>query len=253
MTVVEPKVYETVKSFLERQKVDFEESEEQYCCKFTVKSGPHQAHISVFNSGKIVVGGKDSSLKAELNKLKEAIETSTALPGQVLPFEIEKYPETILEKVPDCDPVIIAFVREAIKCYKAEAILATAFMLGAASEKAINLLIDRYAEAIQDENNKNKFKQRISSKLISKKWEEFKSSYSGCKSKSTDAVLNQDLDSLLGSMFHFCRITRNEIGHPQIVPDLDKGVILANLAHFVQYIKRIYDLAAHFQENGVKL
>jgi hypothetical protein len=54
-------------------------------------------------------------------------------------------------------------------------------------------------------------------------------------------------------MFHFCRITRNEIGHPQIVPDLDKGVILANLAHFVQYIKRIYDLAAHFQENGVKL
>lgn len=130
MTVADPKIYETVTSFLQRQKLYFEETEEQYCCKFSVKSGPNQAYISVFNSGKIVVGGKDSPLKNELNKLKEAIENSAALPGQVLPFEIEKYPETIQEKVQNCDPVIIAFVREAIACYKAEAISCNCFYVG---------------------------------------------------------------------------------------------------------------------------
>jgi len=162
-------------------------------------------------------------------------------------------PEAILKMVPDCDPVIIAFVREAIKCYKAEAILATAFMLGAASEKAINMLIDQYAEAIRDETNKTKFKQKIKSNSISKKWDEFKQSYAGCKSRPTDPVLSQDLDTVLGSMFNFCRITRNEIGHPQVVPDLAKEAILAQLGFFVQYLKRIYDLAAHFQQNGVEL
>jgi len=251
MTVAEQKTYATVKSFLERQKIDFQESEEQYCCKFTVRSGALTAHISVFNSGKIVVGGKDSPLKDELNKLKDAVENSSALPGQILPFEIEKYPETILEKVPNCDPVIVAFIREAISCYKSDAILATAFMLGSASEKAINLLIEQYNESIHDETNKGKFRQRVSGKMVSKKWEEFEKSYAGCKNKPTDPVLCQDLESILGTMFQFCRITRNEVGHPQIVPDLDKGVILANLAHFVHYIKRIYDLAEHFRVNGV--
>jgi hypothetical protein len=54
-------------------------------------------------------------------------------------------------------------------------------------------------------------------------------------------------------MFQFCRITRNEVGHPQIVPDLDKGVLLANLGHFATYIERIYGLIHHFQQNGVVL
>ncbi len=52
-------------------------------------------------------------------------------------------------------------------------------------------------------------------------------------------------------MFQFYRITRNEIGHPQIVPDLDKGVLLANLGAFVTYIERIYGLIHHFQVTGV--
>ena len=43
----------------------------------------------------------------------------------------------------------------------------------------------------------------------------------------------------------------SEVGHPQIVPDLDKGVLLANLGQFVTYIGRIYGLMKHFKENGV--
>ena len=52
-------------------------------------------------------------------------------------------------------------------------------------------------------------------------------------------------------MFQFCRITRNEVGHPEIVPDLDRGVLLANLGNVVNYIGRIYELMGHFRKIGV--
>lgn len=253
MAVGEPKTLQAVKSFLERQKFDFQEVDEQYCTKLSMRSGAHMAHVSVFNSGKIVVGGPDSPLKKLLGELKTAIEAGEGVPGQALPFEIDRFPEAIRERTPDCDPVIIRFVEEAIVCYRADALLGTAFMLGAASERAINLLIHTFADSIQDEANRDRFLSRINGRMISKKYDEFERSYGGCKSRPKDAVLGQDLEVVIGTVFQFCRITRNEVGHPQIVPDLDRGVLLANLGTFVTYIGRVYGLMNHFKENGVIL
>lgn len=253
MSVAEPRTLQTVKSFLERQKLEYQETDEQYCTKLTVRNGPQIVPVSVFNTGKMVVGGKDSPLKQTLQQMKAAVELGQATPGHALPFEIEKFPDTIREKVPDCDPVIIRFVDEAITCWKSEAYLACAFMLGAASERATNLLIQAYGESIRDPTNRDKFFSKVNNRMISVRFDEFRKSYAGCKSKPTDAVLSQDLDTVIGTIFHFCRITRNEIGHPQIVPDLDKGVLLANLGHFVTYIGRIYGLMKHFKDNGVVL
>jgi len=126
-------------------------------------------------------------------------------------------------------------------------------MLGAASEKAINLLIYTYGDSIRDETNRTRFQSRINGRMISTKFEEFERSYRGCKSRPTDPALAQDLEVLVGQMFQFCRITRNEVGHPQIVPDLARGVILANLGQFVHYIERVYRLVDHFRTNGVEV
>jgi hypothetical protein len=253
MPIGEPKTSQAVRSFLERQKLDFTESQEQYCDKFTVRAGAQIAHVSVYNSGKIVIGGKDSPVKALLDQMKGAIEAGEAVPGQILPFEIDKFPQTIQERVPDCDPVIVRFIEEAILCVRANALLGAAFMLGAASEKAINMLVYAYGEAMADPKNKERFLSRVNGRMISKKFEEFTASYKGCQNKPTDPVLAQDLEVIIGGMFQFCRVTRNEIGHPQIVPDLDRGVILANLGHFITYIERIYALAKHFKDKGVVL
>jgi len=243
------KTYAAVASFLDRQKLDREsETEEQHCTKINIRSGQHRASVNVYNSGKIVVGGKVSTLKELLDQMKQAIEAGDALPGHALPFEIDRFPQTIKERVSDCDPVIIRFVEEAIRCFRAEALLGCAFMIGAASERAIGLLIQSFGEGITDECNRNKYFAKTNNRMISKKFDDFLASYRGCKSRSTDA---QDLEVFIGSMFQFCRITRNEVGHPQIVPDLDKGVLLANLGHFVTYIERIYSLIHHFKQTGV--
>lgn len=124
-------------------------------------------------------------------------------------------------------------------------------MIGAASERAINLLIHTYGDSIRDDANRAKFLGRINSKMISKQYDEFSTSFKSCKSKPNDAVLSHDIDVIIGTMFQLCRITRNEIGHPQIVPDLDRGVLLANLGSFVMYIERIYKLVNHFRDNSV--
>jgi len=247
----EPKVLASVVSFLDRQKLDYTSSEVQNCTQLRIRSGAHKATVNIYNSGKIVVGGSDSPLKTLLLEMKRAIESDEAGPGQALPFEIDKFPDAIREKVPDCDPVIVAFVEEAIKCMRADALLAAAFMIGAASERAINLLIHSYCDSIRDEGNRTKFAARISKRMISKKYEEFSISYKSCRSRPSDPVLSQDLEVVIGTMFQFCRITRNEIGHPQIVPDLNRGVLLANLGNVVTYIERIYKLIKHFREKGV--
>lgn len=253
MGVADERMLREVTSFLDRQKLDYSSTEEQYCTRLTVKSRGQIVPVSIYNSGKIVVGGADGELKRLLSEMRDALVSGAAVPGQVLPFEIDRFPDTIRDRVPECDPVIIAFIAEAIRCVRADALLAAAFMLGAASEKAVNLLVHCYADAIIDAPKKDKFLSRVNNRMISVKWDEFIRSYKSCGSKPTEGVLSQDLETVIGSMFQFCRITRNEIGHPQIVPDLDRGVLLANLGHFVTYVERIYSLTKHFRDNGVNI
>ena len=254
MSVGEETTVQAAKAFLERQGLQYQETEEQYCTKLSVQHAGKKAHLSIYNSGKIVIGGPDSPLKALFQQFKEAYEAGDGLPGGVLPFEIDSLPQKLHERIPDIDPIIVRFVEEAINAIKANCILSAAFMLGAASEKAIYLLIEAYGNSIKDDENRQRFAQRVGkSRIITHKYEEFKKSYKGCKSKPTDPVLSQDLDTLIENIFHFCRITRNSVGHPQIVPDLDKGVVLANLGNFSQYIERIFALKKHFEENGVEV
>lgn len=253
MPIGDSKILQAVTSFLDRQKLEYTTSEQQYCDKLTVRSGTHLAYVSVYNTGRIVIGGKHSTLKALLEEMKSAIEAGESAPGQALPFEIDRFPETILERVPECDPVIVSFINEGIRCVRADTLVAATFMLGAASERAINLLIYAFADAMIDQRNRDRFLARVNNRTISKKYDEFSASYNSCKTKPVDPVLGQDLDAIIGSMFQFCRITRNQVGHPQIVPDLDRGVILANLGHFVTYIERIYGLMRYFKDNAVVL
>lgn len=253
MSAADEKMLREVTSFLDRQKLDYTVNEEQYCTKLTVRSRGQGVPVSVYNTGKIVVGGADGELKGLLNEMAKALLSGGTVPGQALPFEIDRFPETIRDRVPECDSVIIAFVAEAIRCLKADALLGAAFMIGAASEKAINLLIHSYADAITDPGRKEKFSARVNNRMISAKWDEFIRSYKSCGSKPTEGILAHDLETVIGTVFQFCRITRNEVGHPQIVPDLDRGVLLANLGQFVAYIERIYGLMRHFHETGVTI
>ncbi len=248
------KTYDAVKKFIDDSELEIlAEKEEQNCSRIDVKSGIFRCNINVYNTGRIVVGGAKSPLKNALNQMKQEVEAGNFAPSKVLPFEIERFPDIIKEEIPDCDPVICEFVSEAVKSLRHELLVAATFLIGAASEKAICLLIDSYTASISNKDNREKFKQRTSkNKMISKKFEEFHNSYKSCKTKPTDPELVNNSYTILSSLFTFYRLTRNEVGHPEIVPNLDKGIIIANLAQFTKYLKTVYGLIAFFNSTTVE-
>ena len=68
MTEAAPKTLAAVVSFLSRQKLEFKESDEQHCAKLEVRSGARRATVSVYNTGRIVVGGPETPLRNPLRR-----------------------------------------------------------------------------------------------------------------------------------------------------------------------------------------
>src|SRR5690606_39977956 len=61
-----------------------------------------------------------------------------------------------------------------------------------------------------------------------------------------------DIEVKIEQIFQFCRICRNESGHPHLPPNLDKGVLLANMGQFVKYIEDMYGMINYYKENNVQ-
>ncbi|MGE0145671.1 MAG: hypothetical protein AB7T19_20480 [Planctomycetota bacterium] len=247
------KMCTSVREALTRSGVLESEQEIQHATKFNAKLGANRAGIAVYNSGKMRVDGPESGLKKWLTDLKAALEAGSAAPGPLLPAEIERFPQTLREKVPACDEVVLWFFQEALRCYQAGSTAGAAFMLGAASEKAILILIEHYGAQIKAEKHREAFASRVNNRMVSTKYDEFKRSYKSAKTKPNELSLAQDVDQLLDGAFNFYRHTRNLVGHPQVIPDLDKGVVLANLGQFIVYVERIYALMGFYSENGVEV
>lgn len=254
MSEIQESNYNQMKAYIERQGWNFSEKEENdgQIKRLDVSHGKFKCVVKAYATGTVQVQGPNSKLKDSLTKAKESVENEEDI-QELLPFEIEKFPETLKSNIPDIDPIIIRFIEEAIHSLKANSLLGCAFLLGAASEKAILNLIETFGNSIESEKNREKFKSKTNAKFISRAFEEFKKSFYACKTKPTDFEIQQDLDIKIEGIFQFCRICRNEVGHPQIVPNLDKGVILANMGQFVKYVETIYLVINFYKENKTEL
>jgi len=245
------KILSQVRSFIGRQGWEVTEHDEAHAKRFDIKYGKSSCTAKVYSKGTVQIQGADSKLKETLGQLKKAIENDEVLADELLPFEIEAFPETLQKRIPAVDPIIVRFLSESILCLKANSLLGSSFLLGAASEKAIWLLIESYTQAIADDTHRARFKERTSNKFVSRAYDEFAQSFKSCKTKPTDSALMQDLDTQINSIFQFCRICRNEVGHPQISPNLDKGVLLANMGQFIKYSEAIYRLIEYFRNTKI--
>lgn len=243
--------YAQMKSYVERNKFSFQEKDEQGCKRLDVQNGKAKCVVKVYSTGTIQIQGAESKLKAALSQAKEAVENEENI-GEMLPFEIERFPEVLRENIPDVDPIIVRFIEEAIVTIKAGSNLGCAFLLGGASEKAIYLLIDAYTQAIPDQTMRDRFVAKTSKKFISKVFEEFKASWKSSINKPHGYGWTNDIEVKIEQIFQFCRICRNESGHPHLPPNLDKGVLLANMGQFVKYIEDMYGMINYYKENNVQ-
>ena len=172
--------------------------------------------------------------------------------GQILPHDPEGYIEKLRQQVPGIDETIVIYVTEALQTFLRGNFLASAVMLGVASERAILLLIEAFMNSISNPEKRRKIQKKTEQTFsILKRFELFRKNIEPLKNVLRNRVAD-DLEIILDGIFNLIRITRNDAGHPT-GKKIDRTQAFANLRLFIPYCKRIYELIDYFQKNPTEL
>lgn len=211
-----------------------------------VSLGKDKCCLKSYTNGTFQIQGKNSQLKQKITELKDELEK----PMLSQDF-YTSYPQIIQQSIPNIDPIVLFYFKEAVLCLENGLIAPSAMMLGVSSELLIRKLINTFSNAIEKVENRTKFNQRTK-KYISKAYDEFKASYNGCKTKP-DSFEFQDIEIKLEAVFQFTRICRNKVGHPIEIPTFKEEILIGNMAHFTEYINDVYKLIDFYNNNTIKV
>jgi hypothetical protein len=168
----------------------------------------------------------------------------------ILPHDPDRYLERLQQRVgQSLDDTVLAYVKESLLTFLAGHYLAATVMLGVASERCVDLLIEAYLNAIADASRKAAFERRVKQAGRSVK-RRFDALRSELVALALPTELQDALDIQLSGIFTLIRYSRNDAGHPT-GRAVDPDTAHANLLMFPQYCKRVYDLLNHFQTTPV--
>lgn len=169
----------------------------------------------------------------------------------VLPHDPDQYLDDFCHNVTNADPVIVQYLTEALQCFLRDLQRAAAVMLGAASEKAILLLIDSYVNAIADPSRKAQTENHVAkANSIYRKFDVFEKGFPTAKGNMPRTLID-NTDSLLRGVFDLIRNSRNEAGHPASGEIISRDTNYSHLRLFTPYCQRIYGLISWFGSNSI--
>ena len=168
---------------------------------------------------------------------------------EILPHDPDGYLGYLHKEIPQIDDTIVMYVTESLQTFLTGNLLASTVMLGGASEKAVLLLIESYANAISDENEKRRFEQSIERFGILRKFQELRKRLNSIRRKLPRPI-SDDLDIQLDGIFNLIRNCRNDVGHPT-GRKIDRRLAFSNLQLFIPYCKRVYDLIQYFNQTSI--
>jgi len=156
--------------------------------------------------------------------------------GDILPHDPDGYLERLQQQIETAlDDTVLTYLRESLLTFLAGRYLAATVMLGVASERCVDLLIESYLSAVTDQNKKTKFEKKIkgAGRSVKRRFDALRDDLltltASLPSKLADA-----LDIQLSGIFTLIRYSRNEAGHPT-GRAIDRGLAYANLLLFPQY------------------
>ena len=156
--------------------------------------------------------------------------------------------------VPCADPILLDYVTEAVRAFNAACYKSAAVMLGAASEKAVLVLCNRFEDAISEPEAKNKFMKDSSGISISRKFSALKNRLDlmvDAKRFSTHHEIVDTVQHALPAVFELIRRCRNDAGHPDIPSFTDPDTVFLNLRVFTEHARRIYGILSYLDANKV--
>lgn len=154
-----------------------------------------------------------------------------------------------LKLVPNLDLVIRQYVQEALLTYERGALFASAVMIGAASEKAVYLLMDALHGALLDPQKKRAVQKAIDERKLPTM---FNRLIEGIKQAKTSGAMpytvHEGAEHHLLSLQEAIRVQRNDAVHPQ-VGQVTLETVRLSLAAFPAACRKIYDLMKWFANN----
>lgn len=168
--------------------------------------------------------------------------------GQFNPDDPDRFLDLFRQRMPGIDDLAYRYVRESVLAYRAECFLASAVMLGAASERMILLLgqafiaTGRPKQSFRDtfQSTKGRFGDKLEAladQLVPTRDE-------------LPRHLADKLQPALNAVAQLLRQTRNDAGHPSGI-DLTDDQMHTNLTTAAYYLETIHGLTRHFEaEDG---
>ena len=165
--------------------------------------------------------------------------------GEVVPHDPDGYMKRLANRVGgQLDDIVALYVHESLLTFVARRYLASAVMLGVASERCVDMLCSQLVEHPASSDSGSKLEKDLERAGRSVK-QRFDLVREKLLAEQLPPQLRDALEIQLGGIFTLIRYTRNEAGHPA-GRDVDRGIANANLGLFPSYCERVYGLLRHF-------
>jgi len=124
-------------------------------------------------------------------------------------------PTAFLAQFPDesTDSIVRFYVEEALGCFRANRYTAAVVMLGAASEKLFDLLLDAFSISLASEIQRENLARRTKDRSITVRYRELRQRLDPKIDQLPDRF-HGNFDTNLTSIFNLIRQERNDSGHP---------------------------------------
>jgi hypothetical protein len=176
--------------------------------------------------------------------------TSATKDEQFNPDDPELYMARLRSNTPNMSDLVAVYAAEAVRCYTHECYLASAVMLGVASEAAFMEMAESSVLWLQSSSvTLKKFLDDPRQPYV-RKFEEFRKRIEPRKADLPDE-LSDGMSLTFDTVLDLLRIRRNDSGHPTGKPML-RADQYSSLQMFGRYLQRLYQFRAFFQSGNHK-
>lgn len=164
-----------------------------------------------------------------------------------IPNDPSGYLERVKKDIIDLDRIIETYLSESIRTYNINQLLSATITLGCASERALIILIECFADTYNEKTKQSLFIKKIEGKFIKSQFDVFENHIKPMLTQFP-YELKENYANTLHGVFQMIRNNRNDAGHPTGIK-MDKEALFANLQVFIPYCKYIYRLMEYLNEN----
>lgn len=166
--------------------------------------------------------------------------------GDYQPHDPDGFLARLRDRSHDLDELVLVYAREALAAYSSGCYLATAVMVGVASERALLLLMGSFNDEMLEGEERERFGAILGNERtrIAHTFSQFRKRLE-VRKRDLPAELGENLTLHLDAVADLLRANRNDAGHPtgRIVTRDDAYV---SLQLFARYVERLWALRRHW-------